>query len=182
MGVVVALFFVIVVSASPLGLLYAIARSLSVAGDPSWALYVMAVFAIALARAARPQLRVGDRGWIRSLPLGAVGRRRGLVLGLVLAQAPVMLPALGSVVAVALAPGLDLSGAKLLAMLAIPVGAALLALPAPVHHARWRGRGWLPHRVAWRALSWRVLPCTLPAALPLAGAWFFRANNDLSPG
>ena len=34
--------------------------------------------------------------------------------------------------------------------------------------------------MAWRALSWRVIPCTLPAAIPLAGAWFFRANNALT--
>lgn len=180
MGVATALFFVIVGSPSPLGLAYALARSLAAAGDPPWALLVMAVLGVELARAAVPQLTAGASGWMRSLPLGAVDRRRALVFALVLAQAPVLACAIASVLAVSLAAGMNVSGTKLLAMPAIAVSAALLALPRRTRHVRWRGRGWLPHRMAWRALSWRVVPCTLPAAIPLAGAWFFRANNELT--
>lgn len=180
MGVAAVLFFVIVGAPSPLRLVYGVARSLAAAGEPPWALAVMALLAVALSRAAVPQLTAGEGGWIRSLPLGAVGQRRALVVAFVLAQAPVLGCALASVIAVAIAPGMSLSAAKLLAMPAIAVGAALLGLPRRTRHVRWHGRGWLPQRVAWRALSWRVVPCTLPAAIPLAGAWFFRANNALT--
>lgn len=180
MGVATVLFFVIVGSPDPVALVHELARSLAAAGDPAWALFVMVVLAVALTRAAVPQLTAGESGWIRSLPLGAVGQRRALVVAFVLAQAPVLGCALASVIFVALAPEVALSATKLLAMPAIAVGAALLGLPRRARHVRWRGRGWLPQRMAWRALSWRVVPCTLPAVIPLAGAWFFRANNDLS--
>jgi hypothetical protein len=171
---------VIVGSPNPVGLVYGLARSLAAAGDPPWALVVMAVLAVALTRAAIPQLTAGEGGWIRSLPLGAVGQRRALVFAFVLAQAPVLACEILSVLAVALARGMELSATKLLAMPAIAIGVALLGLPRRARHVRWRGRGWLPERMAWRALSWRVVPCTLPAAIPLAGAWFFRANNELT--
>ena len=47
--------------------------------------------------------------------------------------------------------------------------------------ARWRSRGGLPQHIAWRAISWRALSPMLAAAVPLAGAWLFRTNNDLDP-
>lgn len=180
MGVVVTLFSVIVVAPNPVGVVHALARSLTVAGEPPGALFVMAACAVALSRAAVPQLMAGGSGWMRSLPIGAAGQRRALVFALVLAQAPALLVATGCVLFVAIAPGMALSGPKLLAIPAIAVGAALLALPGRARRVRWRGRGWLPYRIAWRALSWRIVPCTLPAAIPLAFAWFFRANNDLA--
>ena len=53
MGVVVTLFSVIVVAPNPVGVVHALARSLTVAGEPPGALFVMAACAVALSRDGR---------------------------------------------------------------------------------------------------------------------------------
>lgn len=113
-------------------------------------LKVTAWFPLAVA-AALPALPGPRRAWVASACLAAVTlAASGTLVGLAAS-----LPALAAADAVA---GSIVSRRR---------------------RARWRSDGWLPQRIAWRALASRAILPMLTAVLPLAGAWLFRANNDL---
>lgn len=75
-------------------------------------------------------------------------------------------------------------GAPGLAASIIPLAAAdrLAGFERPRRQGRpWRSRSRLELHIAWRAVTWRALPPLLVAALPLAAAWFYTVNNELTP-
>lgn len=74
------------------------------------------------------------------------------------------------------------------AVLLIAADLAAGGLPRPARPARRRhpakgaaggAAGWIEARIAWRALGWRLAGAFAAAALGLASAGFFVANNDL---
>ncbi|HEX4824138.1 MAG TPA: hypothetical protein VFV19_07475 [Candidatus Polarisedimenticolaceae bacterium] len=82
-----------------------------------------AALAFSLAAWAAPRLTSGAEGWMASLPAGAASRRRALVLGIALAQAPL-------VTAVA---GFSLFGgfsvARIVTLVLVTIGTAYAVLP-----------------------------------------------------
>jgi len=184
-GTAVAVF-IIGMAPEPVALLRALAASIAARGVAPWALILLAVSGTALARQAVPQVAAAQAGWARSLPVRSGARQRAVVVALVLAQAPVLLFATGCIIAVALSQAQHVAISKVLSLIPGAIVTAMVgsvARPATTRRRWWRPAGRLPLRVNRRAVSWRVVPALLPAALPLALAWFYRVNNsDLSAG
>ncbi len=90
--------------------------------------------------------------------------------------------ALACAAAVGLAVGGGVPG--LVASIIPLVAADRLAGIAPRrgHRRRWSRQRHLERYLAWRAVSWRVVSTLLTSALPLAAAWFYTVNNDLTAG
>lgn len=125
-------------------------RVLTQGADPAW-LLAIAMACLAVASRATRELTRDLTGWIRALPVDASDLRRGVVLGCITAQVPVVL-GLGLLAAGATISGEKIRVSGLLGLLVLPACAAYAVLPL--------------HR---RALS---APCALTAAwLCVRGSW-----------
>lgn len=105
-----------------------IARAIFGRPHSTGTLLILAVLAFIFPAWAASRMTHGLNAWMRHLPISGASMRRGLMLALVVVQAPLSVSLL-ILLAVAHAQGIDISGSFLFDLVLLSIGAAISALP-----------------------------------------------------
>jgi hypothetical protein len=124
-----ALLVVIMIDIDPIATVRIIARQVFMKAPSTNLLAMIAVLAFALPAWAVPRMITGLNGWLRHLPIGSIGNRRGIALALLIVQAP-LATGLGILAVAAHQQGIPVFHPILLKLALLLTGAACAVLPS----------------------------------------------------